>query len=190
LVQHLVTLLVTQDRGPLAELRRAARDPYGDVRVYQVVGGVLPYDTLGPDSEPHRLVACLFAVYVQPFVGREGRDPRPSPAPLERRGAGGRTWTSFGASLRLLCDALGEVGPKSLDQRVTALLDGRFEDAPDRLLRLVRRLRSAEIPIDFDRLLGDLIAWQKERTRGRRGAASVRQRWAEDYWQPPPPPDA
>jgi CRISPR type I-E-associated protein CasB/Cse2 len=186
-VRHLNALYKQADRGAFAELRRAAYDPLNDPRVFMVVGDALPNET--QDTDAHLVTACLFALYVQPFMGRQegSKEPRPDLKQLYNREPGGRKWRSFGASMRLLREKLereGAAGVESLERRFTALLDSPFDDLPVRLRRLVQRLRSAEIPVDFTALLQDLQTWQRQE-RGWTPASRVQRRWATDYWQPP-----
>ncbi|MBO0938694.1 type I-E CRISPR-associated protein Cse2/CasB [Fibrella sp. HMF5335] len=162
-------------RATLAELRRAAADPRNNLRLFSLIGQCLP-DPSGPADEDdwvveaHLLVAMLFAVHGATRWTKANRLDMPAFPEGENR-------RSFGASLRLLKYQLG-TGENSLDLRVGALLDTNAEDIAVPLRNLVQRIATAPkrpIPIDYYKLLNDLINWQQTHTR---------LRWARDYWQP------
>jgi CRISPR type I-E-associated protein CasB/Cse2 len=81
----------------------------------------------------------------------------------------------LGASLRLLRNKLS-IGQESLDLRFSALLNTPHEDLTVPLRNMIQRIATADqrIPIDFYRLLDDLLHWNTDETR---------RRWARDYWQ-------
>lgn len=159
-------------RAALAELRRAAGNPEHDFRDLRLLGTQLADAPSVFDAQ--RLTAGLFALYASRFWQPDNtlRLPR-FPANSYRR--------SFGASLRQLRNQLG-AGQESLDLRFTALLNSPHEDLAVPLRSLLPRLSTAErpIPVDFARLLLDLVYWDSE-------SRSVRREWAYDYWQPATP---
>ena len=181
-------------RGALATLRRSVYDPLNDARIFQVVGHAIDEDLNRLETDGYTLTskqrrretnvrlitACLFALYVQPFVAHQDR---PSTRSLTAK------WRSIGASGFLLRRTLypedsDDESQKSdrgtsLDQRMTALINSHVDDLPNRLRHLVHQLRSNEVPIDFSQLLTDLPKWYTN-------PREVRRTLAEDYWQPRP----
>lgn len=167
LIAFLYGLRDSQGRATLAELRRAAADPQNSLRLIGLVGHCLPDDDGAVDS--HLLVAMLFALHGATRWTKANRLDMP-------RFPDGENQRSFGASLRRLKEQLG-VGGNSLDLRVNALLDTNAEDLAVPLRGLVQRIATAPrspIPIDYRKLLNDLLNWQY---------TSTRLRWARDYWQ-------
>ncbi|CCH51595.1 hypothetical protein BN8_00528 [Fibrisoma limi BUZ 3] len=162
----------TDVRANLAELRRAAMNPLSDLRDIRILGDYLPYSSRPtPDDDwvydAHRLTATLFALYATKFWGRDGQLELPRFGKNDKR-------RSLGASLRRLRNSLS-VGQDSLDLRVSALLDTYRDDLAVPLRGMIQRIATGDkIPIDFARLLQDLIKWHSEET-GRV--------WARDYWQ-------
>jgi len=156
-------------RANLAELRRAAADPLHDFRVIRILGNHLP-DTDGWPFDAYRLVASLFAMHAQAHWGQDGRLAMPRFAEDSKR-------RSLGESLRRLRQQL-RVGQESLDLRVTALLNTPQEDLTVPLRGLIQRIMTADrpvIPVDYRKLLNDLLHWDGEYSR---------RNWARDYWQP------
>lgn len=158
-------------RANLAELRRAATDPLRDYRDVRILGDHLPDDEWSFDA--YRLTATLFALYATKFWDKGGRLNLPRFDPNEKR-------RSLGASLRRLRYQLS-AGQDSLDLRFSALLDTPREDLAVPLRGIMQRVATADkrIPIDFRRLLNDLIYWNADEP----GRPSVRRIWARDYWQ-------
>lgn len=156
-----------QGRANLAELRRSAADPLGDYRDLRILGDHLP-DTDGWSFDVHRLTATLFALYATKFWDKNGRLNVPRFDSGEKR-------RSLGASLRMLRNGL-KVGHDSLDLRFSGLLDTHREDLAVPLRGVMHRIATTEkrIPIDFRRLLTDLIRWDADETQ---------RTWARDYWQ-------
>jgi CRISPR type I-E-associated protein CasB/Cse2 len=154
-------------RANLAELRRAAADPLSDYRDVRILGDYLPaLDDRSVDA--YRLTASLFALYATKFWDKAGQLELPPFGPKEKR-------RSLGASLRRLKYQLG-AGQDSLDLRFSALLDTPREALAVPLRGIIQRLSTAEgrIPVDFRRLLTDLLYWNADHTR---------RYWAMDYWQ-------
>lgn len=158
-----------EGRATLAELRRAAANPSEDVRDIRILGGVLAAND--QVAEAQRLTAGLFALYAPPFW-------QPNNTLRLPHFAAGSYRCSFGASLRRLRNQLS-AGQDSLDLRFAALLNAPHEDLAVPLRGLLARLATAKdaIPVDFARLLLDLVYWNSE-------SRSVRRDWARDYWQP------
>lgn len=157
-----------EGRATVAELRRAAADPEHDFRDLRLLGSRLADDSRVFDAQ--RLTAGLFALYAARFWQPNGSLKLPSFAADNRR--------TFGASLRSLRGQL-KAGAESLDLRFGALLNAPREDLAVPLRGLLSRLATAEraVPVDFARLLQDLVYWDSN-------SRSVRRDWARDYWQP------
>lgn len=156
-------------RANLAELRRAAANSEHEFRDLRILGPLLADNPRVLDAQ--RLIAGLFALYAPRFWQPNGtlRLP-PFGANSYRR--------SFGASLRKLRNQL-TAGEGSLDLRFGALLNAPREDLATPLRSLLPRLANAEtpVPVDFARLLQDVVFWDSD-------SNSVRRNWALDYWQP------
>jgi CRISPR system Cascade subunit CasB len=140
-----------REAGTLAKLRGGLTEHPGerDVWVYAHLGGARP-----DQEDSAALVASLFALWHQ---GGRGQT---------------RSADSFGGSygrLRLLS------GSESTEKRFAALIDSHPDDLPARLRHAVTLLRSKDIPIDWERLLGDLLSWEAEKR-------PVQRRWARDFW--------
>lgn len=159
-------------RANLAELRRAAVSPEHDFRDLRILGPLLADNNRVFDAQ--RIIAGLFALYAPKFWQPDNTLRLPRFAPEEKR-------RSLGASLRQLRGQL-KGGEESLDKRFAALLDTAREDLVVPLRGLLQRLATSDsgVPVDFARLLTDLVYWEYDQPDGR----SVRRTWARDYWQP------
>lgn len=155
-------------RAALAELRHSATDSSGRYGALSVVGQHIP--GVGNDAfDAYLLTAELFGIYAA------GGTEMPDAArlPEYRR--------SLGASARLVngrrIDSQGDAVDENagITRRFEALLALPFEDLPGELRRFLRLLRSKDAPVNFNRLLRDLLAWE-------RSERSVQRRWARDYW--------
>jgi len=89
---------------------------------------------------------------------------------------------NFGDSCRQLMDeeerqklVEGDVGPFS--RRFQHLLAAAGEEIFGRVMRLLMRCKSEEIPINYAQLLYDLSRWQY-------ASDSVRTQWATSFWAP------
>lgn len=170
-IRKFVAFLETQNgpsgRALMAELRRAAADPLASYGTVQLLGDRLP-DSDDWDFDAYRLVAALFALHATKLWGRDNRLQIPRFYKDETR-------RSFGASLRRLRNQL-TVGQDSLDLRVKALIDANQNDLADPLRGLIQRIATTErpVPIDYARLLHDLIGWEE--------GDDIRRTWSRDYW--------
>jgi CRISPR type I-E-associated protein CasB/Cse2 len=160
--QFLYGLAGAEGRATLAELRRAAANSEHDFRDLRLLGSRLADDSRVFDAQ--RLTAGLFALYAAQFWQPNGSLKLPRFAPDGRR--------TFGASLRNLRGQL-KAGADSLDIRFGALLNAPREDLAVPLRGLLARLATAEraVPVDFARLLQDLVYWDSN-------SRSVRRDWA------------
>jgi len=136
-----------QDRGALATLRRSVGKETPDAGTLRLIAPFLPP---GEGRQwRHRcyeLVAELFALH--PALG----------------GAG-----NLGDTFKRLGDH------ESAQKRFVALLDSDADDLPHRLRQAVSLARSKEVPLNWLRLLKDLLHWDSE-------DRYVQYRWARAYW--------
>ncbi|MCX7801222.1 MAG: type I-E CRISPR-associated protein Cse2/CasB [Fimbriimonadales bacterium] len=165
LVERLLEIARSQDRGTLAALRTGLGKPPGTaVRMFPIVA---PYlhgtpmtgsDSLSPEIAASFIVAALFA-----------KHPEHRPGP------------SLGDALRRsISGSAAKHGERGVEMRLTAALDADPEDLPRHLEGLVSLCQSAGQPLDWHRffwhvaiLLGD-----DEDRRNR-----VRLAWARDFWK-------
>jgi CRISPR type I-E-associated protein CasB/Cse2 len=136
------------DRAALARLRQGLGKPATDTltRLGWLFAAV-------PDWATDRavLVAGLFAT--NPMTGGGG---------------------TLGKALRRYRDATG--AEESADKRFAYLVDSEAEDLPDRLRQVVKLLKVKDVPIDYRRLLEDLLGWNWE-------SRKVQWDWSRDYWK-------
>jgi CRISPR system Cascade subunit CasB len=76
---------------------------------------------------------------------------------------------------RLMMDSTGHPGPVS--RRVQQLLAADGEEVFPRVRRLVQRAKADDVPINYARLIEDLIEWRHD-------PDAVRARWARGFWAP------
>jgi len=76
-----------------------------------------------------------------------------------------------------LVHSLRRLDKTQTERLVTELLAASFAVLPEVLLKAVRQLAAAGIPIDWPQLLDDLREWN-------RGDSSVQDKWAESWLQP------
>jgi CRISPR type I-E-associated protein CasB/Cse2 len=160
-VVALETLEREQDRGLLATLRRSRGRPFGEHAERD--GWVLR--TLSRSGAAHAggdrrigiccLIASLYAMHSGP--GGSG---------------------SLGSAFHRLAK-MSSSGELAAERRFHQLLDSDFEDLPDRLRHSVALLKAREIPIDWRRLLADIINWEWP-------SRSVQKAWSRDFWAPAP----
>lgn len=155
-------------RAALAELRRAGTDASYHLRALCVVGDFIPDTARGWTLESYLLTAELFALYAA-----GGKDIPSFPEKTKQ--------TTLGASARYVNPRMRTAHGDYVDaqpgigSRFSALLTLPAEDLPDELRRFVRLLRSKDAPIDFFRLLPDLIRWPDFEQ-------PTQKTWARQYW--------
>lgn len=158
LVEHLIHLRDRDDRAALAVLRRAAAADPGAMA--DAFPHVLPWvpegarQTRAEDS--YFLVATLFAIHP------------------DHGGAG-----NFGATMwRVGTDGNAEPSP-SADLRFRRILEAARDDLAAPLRQAIRLAasRTVPVPIDYHRLLSDLLNWEHPERR-------VQRAWARSYWTP------
>ena len=146
-VAHLESLRDQGKRGALAALRRGLGNPPGTVPAI--------YPQILPWAPPNRwaedacyIVGPLFALHPEP--GGEG---------------------NMGTAFATVKDPNG-----SLEKRFVALLNCHRDDLPNHLQQAVSLLKSKDVPINWRRLLKDILSWDHE-------ARFVQQQWAREFWQ-------
>jgi CRISPR system Cascade subunit CasB len=145
------------DLGALATLRRGLGRPGGAVaELCPYVTPYLPPEATAREEDAYFLIAGLFASHQL--------DWPPSAAHAD---------TTFGASYRLLAEA---VGRDSVERRFVALLNAHPDDVAYHLRHAVALLATNMIPIDWTRLLRDVIVWSQP-DRG------VQRAWARSFWR-------
>ncbi len=157
-VAHLRRLADEENRGALAALRASLQDPNG--MAVAACPHVVPF--LAPTENLYRdraffLVGALFALHPEPGGG------------------------SLGHAFRAINgDQEGPTGGdnESLRGRFVALLDADAEDLPNHLRHAVSLARAKEKPLDWERLLHDVLDWRHQ-TR------HVQRRLARDFWKTP-----
>ncbi|XXX78029.1 type I-E CRISPR-associated protein Cse2/CasB [Sorangium sp. So ce134] len=156
-ISRLRKLAEDEDRGALAALRRSLQDRTG------MAAAACPYvvPSLPPSEDLYRdraffLVGALFALHPDP--GGEG--------------------VSLGDAFRAINadqEGPGTGDNESLRRRFVALLDADAEDLPNHLRHAVSLARSKGKPLDWDRLLRDVLEWRGESRR-------VQRRLAREFW--------
>jgi CRISPR system Cascade subunit CasB len=156
-IRALGDLVDRGDRAALAALRRGLGKPPG--LVTEMDRHIVPWlrgDHPSPDDTVFYLVASLFAAWHQ------GRD-----AVQDFAG-------SLGKSLRIVADENPE-HHAGIERRFMALLAAHQDELPMHLRHGVSLLRSHDTPVNWVRLLGDLLWWgHPDRI--------VQRRWARDFW--------
>ena len=80
---------------------------------------------------------------------------------------------SFGETFcRIKMASQGSDGP---ERRFVALLNAHRDEAPSHLRHAVSLAESKGVPINYESLLMDIIAWDSE-------SKTVQKRWAGDFW--------
>ncbi|NOX55011.1 MAG: type I-E CRISPR-associated protein Cse2/CasB [Planctomycetes bacterium] len=137
------------DRATLAKLRRGLGKPVGHA-AERDIWVFANLGDVGPEKEEAAaLVASLFALH-------------------PKSGQGG-----LGDAFRQLHKQRQE--SPSIEKRFAVLLDAEREDLPHRLRQAISLLKADEIPLDWKRLLKDLIHWEREDRR-------VQRYWARQFW--------
>ncbi|MCX9191432.1 type I-E CRISPR-associated protein Cse2/CasB [Carbonactinospora thermoautotrophica] len=147
-----------ESRRVLARLRRSFAGARQEAEAYDVV---FRHDPPEREQEMWLLVAGLFALHPQP--SGNGRD-------------------TLGKAMRHLALPPGERTRKaSVNRRFTQLLAVDRDALPHYLRQAVQLLRAENVPLDYARLLDDLV----DLLAGDEDAAHrVRLAWARDYHRP------
>lgn len=159
-------------RAALAALRRGlGKEPGEALEMYRYIV-FWTQNATHAREEAYYLIAALFAAHglSWPAIGDEDAPER----------------TNLGASLARL--AAGKTGSDSVEKRFMALLNCARADVPDHLRRVVALLKAHDIPIDWLRLLHDIMNWDRD-------DRCVQRAWARAFWgsstapaQPAPEP--
>lgn len=146
-IDHLEALRKQDNRGALAALRRGLGNPPGSVPA--VYPQILPWAPRNRQAEDAcYIVGSLFALHPEP-------------------GGNGNIGTVF---------AMVKERNESLEKRFVALLNCHRDDLPNHLRQAVSLLKSKDIPINWRRLLKDILSWDHE-------DRFVQQQWAREFWQ-------
>ncbi len=143
------------DRGALAALRRGlGQEPGSAVEMYRYVVPWIPDRASRQEERAYYLVAALFAYHPDP---------------------GG--WGNLGDAFRRGCGPQGD--NSAIERRFTALLAAHPDDLPFYLRQAIGFLKSKEVPIDWQQLLADLLAWDHPK-------GYVQRNWARSFWSRAP----
>lgn len=147
------------DRAGLAALRRSLGRRPGEIpEACRYVDPLLPRWARGDAEEAFYLVAGLFGWHPE---HRPGKD--------------------LGGSFAELAAAQRAAGiePAGLERRFVALLDAHRDDLAEHLRHAVGLLRTNGVPLDYARLLSDVLRWEHP-------DRFVRRRWARSFWSRDP----
>jgi CRISPR system Cascade subunit CasB len=148
--------LAALDPGDKAKLKRDAGRTLAEARSIGLFYRLLPYGLSTAQEEIYFLAATLY--------------------PLAEGGGTG----NFG---RALCRAQDPKNHKGLDRRVAVLLDSDTAQLPFRLRQAVKFCKSNHVRVDWQRLLEDLLKWNRPNR-------FVQKEWARAYFAlPEQPPD-
>lgn len=146
-VSFLRGLELRNDRGALAKLRRNLGKRAPDAEMLRLVVPHLPQADRDRWKAPwYFRVASLFALHPEPGG----------------RGNMGDVFRRLGSH-------------ESAQKRFVALLESNPEDLPHRLRQAVSLAKSAGVPINWLRLVKDLLHWDNE-------SRYVQEQWARAYW--------
>lgn len=153
-IHRFITSLEQLDVGAHARLKRNAGSGLADARdVLGLFYRLLPPGIPQPQHERYFLIATLY--------------------PLADSGA----HRNLGATLRAARSPKNGAG---LDRRVEVLLDSDAEQLPFRLRQAVRFAQSSRVPVNWAKLLRDVLWWDHP-------DRFVQLRWAESYFREVPP---
>ena len=139
-ITYLQMFAESEERGPLAALRRGLGQPPGAVaEMYRYVVPWLPDTPTGTQEAAYYLVASLFAYH-----------PKST------------TKGNMGTHLSHAREAASE---DALERRFTALLAAHPEDLPVYLRQAVSYLNSKDVPVNWDELFRDLQQWHYQDQR-------------------------
>ena len=158
LVRGLERLIERENRAALAALRRGlGKEPGGAPEMFPIIVPLLPAARLRRRDEACAyLIASLFGMH---------------PRSWKAEGSGRRS-RNLGASLRQLRQRTESEGPQ---RRFVALLNSDADDLGHRLRDVIGLLRDAGLPVDWEQLTRDILAWE-------RADREVQLRWARAFW--------
>jgi CRISPR system Cascade subunit CasB len=148
-IEYLTSL--SENRGALAALRRGLGQPPGTVAsMYPYVVRWLPAEAYPWQEAAYYMVAALFAYHpAEGGVGNMGD--------------------------HLACTRQPQVDDTAIERRFTALLAAHPDDLGFYLRQTISFLRSKEVPVNWSRLLADVLAWDHP-------DRYVQQQWARSFW--------
>ncbi|MGW4475944.1 type I-E CRISPR-associated protein Cse2/CasB [Nonomuraea sp. NPDC004354] len=149
---------VSEARRALAQLRRSLTGPRAEAEAYATV---FPFDPPQAEQQAWILLAGLFALH-----------PQPRPGPNARQSG------SLGRSMRALADER-----PSAERRFLQLLAVDQPSLPYYLRQAIRLLATANIALDYYRLLEDVITLM-DRWADPERVHRVRLNWARDFHRP------
>ena len=150
-IAYLQGLAEANDRAALAALRRGLGLPPGAApQMFPYVEPLLPPQRSQKLENACYLIASLFALHPEP--GGKG---------------------NMGDHFRQ-ADPEGK-SQDALERRFTILLAAHREDLPDYLRQAVSFLKSKNVPVDWNQLFWDTLAWDDEGGR-------VQKWWARSFW--------
>jgi CRISPR system Cascade subunit CasB len=169
LVHYLEELAARQENGDsdaraaLARLRRSlGRWPTDSLDVARYVAHYLPADPRTARDRARESAAYLIAgLFAYHPVSWQSEDPKAR--------------TSFGASFRQLTEGKTEDQRQAIDRRFEVLLACHDEELPFHLRRAIALLKSADVPVDWRRLVRHVAAWNHP-------DRYVQLAWARHYW--------
>ena len=167
LVEHLNSLVTTQNLGALALLRRGlGRRPGETPELFtQVLPYLAPSEAMNTAQREREEDAALLVASLYAFWHQGKATPRPAQK------------VSLGAAFLQLAK---KSGSDSIEPRFVALLKASHERLPDHLRHAIALLKAQDIPLDWALLLRDLSQWDEA---NRRAQHPVRRRWARDFWE-------
>ena len=146
-----------EDRAMLAALRRGLGQPAGAVpEVSRYVQRRLAQDAPRYLEEAYYLIAPLFGLHS--LAGGQG---------------------DMGNHFAALCEP-GEDPPSNVERRFVGLLAAHSDDLPDYLRQAVSLLKAKDIPVNWQRLLADVLAWGHHDDTWR---INVHKRWSRNFWR-------
>jgi CRISPR system Cascade subunit CasB len=171
LIQRLTELVVNDDRGALAQLRRSAGKEPGEAEgVFQYVVPYIPERASDrPNDRDTWIETCRYLVAGLFALHPPARQPNKSITPM--------LGDSLGAAFNRMAPG-GAGNREAMERRFSQLLVADAEELPDRLRQAITLLRAADQPVDWRVLLADLERWHAP---GR----PVQRRWARDFWRLP-----
>lgn len=167
-VEWLYDLAERGDRARLAALRRGLTlEPTQMYELYRVIPPQFLAEISWGETERRLMLAALFATHPLTFPREEGHPRR----------------RNLGESLRLLAERRSpgptageeELLPEPLKRRMDALLAAHADDLFGHLQQVIRLLKSAEVPVDWEQLLSDLRHWEREDRR-------VQWNWSRSFY--------
>lgn len=159
-IDYLYSLASDQRRGALADLRRGLSEPPATSPVmFPYVARWVPEEARYTWREKvYYLVAALFAYY-QSGSGETSK----------------RRITRGNLGDHCLTAKLNKTKSGSFEMRFADLLKSNPDDLPVILRQMVSLLKSADVPINWNKLFYDLCRWNSD-------SKYVQRQWANSFW--------